>query len=148
MIEYELEQLKSDEGFRAKPYKDSLGFDTIGYGTKLPLSRYESELISSQEVSKEEAEFLLRHRLIQYVSELSQYKPIFHQLDTNRQGVLCNMVYQLGVPNLLKFKKMWSAIEQKNYIEASEQMQDSRWFRQTPNRAKRLIKRMRGGRYE
>lgn len=141
----EIEQLKIDEGFRTKPYKDSLGFLTIGYGTKLPLSKYESEHISNtEEISKEDAVFLLEHRLTQYVSKLKNLKPIIYKLDENRQGILYNMAYQLGVNGLLNFKRMWTAIESFDYKKAANEMKSSLWYKQTPKRAERLIKRMQG----
>ena len=53
------------------------------------------------------------------------------------------MVFQLGVGGVGKFKKMWEALRKKDYGEASFQMMDSRWAKQTPNRAESLSKVMR-----
>ena len=40
-----IEDIKQEEGFKGTVYKCTEGFDTIGYGTRLPLSKEESELI-------------------------------------------------------------------------------------------------------
>ncbi|MDQ7061574.1 MAG: hypothetical protein Q9M43_10770 [Sulfurimonas sp.] len=58
-----IESIKQNEGFRGEVYKDTLGFDTIGYGTKLPLSKEESEMIP-------------KSRLIQKVKELERREPL------------------------------------------------------------------------
>lgn len=141
----EIEQLKIDEGFRSRPYFCSEGHLTIGYGTRLPLTKYESEFVLNvRDISKEDADFLLKHRLTQHVSKLRNIKPIVYKLDENRQGVLYNMSYQLGVDGLLKFKKMWRAIEYFDFDTAAAEMKNSRWYKQTPSRAQRLIQRMQG----
>lgn len=126
-----IQKIKLSEGFVATTYKDHLGFDTIGFGTKLPLSQDEAELI-------------LKHRLNSKISSILQAKPIVLTLTQDRQEVIFEMVYQLGVRGCLNFKKMWAAIEAGDFMEAAHQMQDSRWYRQTPNRVERLMKDMRG----
>ena len=130
MLERVIESLKQEEGFRGMPYKDTLGILTIGYGTKLPLT-------------KEEAEMLLKHRLEEKILELSEKEPFFLDLPQKAQEVIANMVYQLGVGGVLKFKKMWAALKDKDYQKAADEMLDSKWAKQTPNRAKRLVEIMR-----
>jgi len=117
--------IKLDEGFVGTEYKDHLGFPTIGYGTKLPLT-------------EEEAELLLRHRLHKMVKELLRHKPFVEELPLDAKLIILNMAYQLGVPRLLGFRKMWSALESKDFEEAAKEMRDSLWNRQTPNRSNKL----------
>lgn len=123
-----IEDIKYEEGFRGYEYLDSVGKPTIGYGTLLPLSR-------------EEAELLLEYRLNRFISSV---KAVTFNLDIKDEAreILYHMAYQLGLPGLLKFKKMFAALKNKDYLEASRQMKDSLWYKQTPNRAKRLIGRM------
>jgi lysozyme len=52
------------------------------------------------------------------------------------------MSFQLGKPRLSKFKKMIAAVQNEDYPEMAEQMEDSRWYKQTTNRAQRLIDRV------
>ena len=125
-----IESLKQEEGFRGMPYEDTLGIPTIGYGTKLPLS-------------EEEAELLLKHRLDKKILELNEKEPFFLELPQKAQEVIANMAYQLGVGGVLKFKKMWMALKNGDYQKAADEMLDSKWAKQTPNRAKRLSKIMR-----
>ena len=120
-----IEEIKKDEGFRGMPYEDTLGIPTIGYGTKLPLE-------------VEEAEMLLKHRLNKKKNEIATKEPFFLKLPLQAQEVILNMSYQLGVNGVLKFKKMWAALKEGDYKKASDEMLDSKWAKQTPNRAKRL----------
>ena len=117
--------IKREEGFIGDVYTDTQGYPTIGYGTKLP-------------ISKEEGVLLLKHRLDKLQEEL--YKKLPWLVDTvdEAEDIVCNMAYNMGVPRLLKFKKMLAALKDKDYMKASEEMLDSRWNRQVPNRAKRL----------
>ena len=118
------------EGFVDHVYKDSRGLDTIGYGTLMPLS-------------KEECKLLLVHRLDKMKNNLADKKPEIQLLNKDKQDVLYEMAYQMGVSGVLKFKNMWKAIEDDDYEEAGTQMLDSRWAKQTPSRAQELAERMR-----
>ncbi len=120
-----IKNLKESEGFSGVVYQDHLGFDTIGYGTKLS-------------INEEEAELLLKHRLEKKIQALVYNKPFVERLSEDVQEALYEMAYQLGVAGLLKFKKMWLALEKDDYALASKEALDSRWAKQTPNRAKRI----------
>jgi lysozyme len=125
-------EIKKEEGFRGDPYYDHLGFQTIGYGTKLP-------------IDKEEAELLLKNRLHKMQKELnSRIKKTYGNLNLPDEAweILDHMAYQLGVSGVMNFKKMLSALAQGHYRKASEEMLDSRWASQTPQRAMRLSTRM------
>ena len=158
-----VENIKESEGFRPYPYKDSLGKDTVGYGTLLPLSVAEVEMVMRERfavslttindggiifqgmvfpLTKEEAEYILQFRLNQKISELVEKKPILFRFPQEKQEVLFEMGYQLGINGLLKFKMMWLALENFDYKVASEEMLDSKWKLQTPTRAEKLAKQM------
>ena len=57
-------------------------------------------------------------------------------IDEQAEEILIEMVFQLGKNGVSKFKNMWKALAEKNYVGASYEMLDSRWAKQTPNRAK------------
>ena len=56
--------------------------------------------------------------------------------------ILLNMSFNLGQTGLLKFKKMWAAIEVEDWATAAVEMEDSKWFKQVKSRAVRLVNRM------
>ncbi len=125
-----IEDIKHDEGFRGEVYKDSLGFDTVGYGTKMP-------------INKQEATLLLRHRLDILVHSLQKLKPVVKELPDDVQNVLYNMAYQMGVVGVSNFVKMWQALDAGDFKMAADEMMDSRWAIQTPIRANKLADIMR-----
>jgi lysozyme len=124
-----IENIKKNEGFVGTPYNDSLGIPTIGYGTKLPLS-------------KREASVILEMRLKDKIKEIEEKEPFVNKLPDTTQEVIAEMCYQIGVNGVLKFKKMWSALKNFDFVRASEEMIDSRWAKQTPKRALELSEKM------
>jgi GH24 family phage-related lysozyme (muramidase) len=55
------------------------------------------------------------------------------------------MLFNLGKPKFLTFKKFILAVKDKDWEEASLQMESSKWYKQVGNRAKRLVKEMEEG---
>jgi lysozyme len=127
-----IEDIKIEEGFRGDPYKDHLGYLTIGYGTKLPLT-------------KEEAELLLKHRLEKMQKELNRrIEEVYGKVSMPAKAweLLYHMAYQMGVSGVMNFKKMLGALVNRNYKLASQEALDSRWAMQTPERAMRIANEM------
>ena len=67
----------------------------------------------------------------------------FDDLPEEAQLVIANMCFNLGYPRLSKFKGMKAGVDARDWQRAADEMVDSRWHDQVPNRAKRLVKRMR-----
>ena len=129
-----LEQLQRHEGLRLKPYRDSVGKLTIGYGRNL----------ADRGISQEEAEFMLDNDIDLVVAELERM-PLFLSLDPVRQVVLANMAFNMGVPTLLEFRRMLGALARREWDRAADEMLDSRWARQVGRRAVELARLMRTG---
>jgi len=123
-----IERLKVNEGFRSSVYQCSLGFDTIGYGFA----------IKDLELTEKEAEHLLTNRVSQKHLHLLNNLDWYSDMPPEVQGVILEMVYQLGFSGFKKFKKAISNMKDKNWKEAATEMLDSRWAKQTPNRANQL----------
>jgi GH24 family phage-related lysozyme (muramidase) len=49
------------------------------------------------------------------------------------------MCYNLGIKGLLKFKKFLNAVDESDYETAAEELKQSKYYKQVPNRAKRNI---------
>lgn len=141
-----IEHIKHDEGFSATEYICPAGFPSIGYGTKLPLSGFERDMINYKgEVTEAQATKLLKYRLDKFTDQLGKAKPVFYTLPEGKKDVLMNMAYQMGVTGVSNFNNMWAAIEERNFCEAALHMLDSIWYReQTPKRAFRLAMKMKG----
>ena len=66
----------------------------------------------------------------------------FKSLPEEVRLIVANMMFNLGRPRFSKFKKCIQAIKDGDWLEAGNQMKDSRWYKQVTNRADRLISRM------
>jgi lysozyme len=131
------ERIKEHEGYRNTIYLDSLNKATIGYGH---LVTSEDPYKINQEYSKEElnAQFEADFQTAKAHTEKLINDNNVAELLFNAKCVLIEMVFQLGVGGVSKFKKMWSALQEQDYNKASIEMLDSRWAKQTPSRANSL----------
>ena len=57
--------------------------------------------------------------------------------------IIANMMFNMGLTRLSKFKGMKRGVDSCNWEEAADEMVDSRWYKQVTNRANRLVVRMR-----
>ena len=67
----------------------------------------------------------------------------FDDLPEEAQHIIANMMFNMGIPRLSKFKGMKRGVDNRDWDTAADEMVDSAWYRQVPNRAKRLVTRMR-----
>jgi len=123
-----IEQIKADEGLKLKPYFCTANKLTIGYGRN----------IEQNGISELEAELLLSNDVHRSNQTLMANFTWFSKLDNARKSVLINMLFNLGLPTFLQFKKMLAAIESKDFSEAANQMRNSKWAKQVGKRAERL----------
>ena len=129
------DQLTRHEGLRLKPYRCPAGKLTIGIGRNL----------DDCGISEHEAKVLLFNDIRQSEVEAREIIKNFENLSDVRQGVIVNMIFNMGAPTFRKFKNLIAAIETDNYKKAGKEMLDSRWARQVGNRAIELSKQMEGG---
>ena len=123
-----LEKIKHHEGFVDHVYKCTEGFDTIGYGFA----------IKDLEMPEHIAEELLILKLEKLQKNANSRFKWLEDMPQEVQEVVINMCYQLGVNGVSKFRKAISAMQEGDWEEAADEMLDSLWARQTPNRAKEL----------
>ena len=123
-----LESIKHHEGFVEHVYDDSLGIPTIGYGFAI------KDLVLEEDLCDE---ILLRKLHILGRSVMGKF-PFFDSLPSECKSVLMEMCYQLGVRGVSKFKKALKAMESGDWEKAADEMLDSKWAKQTPNRAKEM----------
>ena len=144
-LDMALDLVKEAEGFSATRYLCPAGKLTQGYGRNLeahPLTEEEeAELNVDGTVSKEVAAKWALKELRECEMKLSQ-NIIYSKLSPTRKAVLLDMCFNIGYTGLLKFKKMWFALGNKDYAEASRQMKDSAWYTQVGNRSKRNVEIM------
>lgn len=130
------ERIKSNEGFSSKPYKDQLGYLTIGYGH---LILPNENILLKKQIHKKELEEIFEKDFKKALSNFNNtFKPF--TLNEKESELLIEMIFQLGIKGCLKFKNLIKNIKKGNKHLVCFDMMDSLWYKQTPNRVKALIK--------
>jgi len=139
-LERLLESVKKHEGYRNKVYLDTLGKRTVGVGHLCVEDFWEDD--------KEYEESFLMEILQKDLQEaIRGAKELMDEhgcadIDERAEEIIIEMVFQLGRTGVKKFRNMWKALAEQNYIGASFEMLDSKWAKQTPNRAKDMADQM------
>ena len=85
-----IKRIKEFEGFSAKPYRDSGGVLTIGYGTTKDADKYTN-------ISKAQADLLLRRDLVAFEDRLNNYIAARgYELTQNQFDALLSFIYNVG----------------------------------------------------
>jgi len=153
-----LDKLIEHEGMVLTVYQDTLGIDTIGIGRNLKdrgISKEEldyldipsMEVVYEHGISEADARYLALNDIAIVENELCRVHSCVEDLDGVRQLILMDMAFNMGVPRLCKFKKMWNAIHEQSWEAASREMLDSRWARQVGRRATILSNAMKTGEF-
>ena len=119
-----IERVAVNEGFRSKVYKCTAGVDTFGHGLTW--------------ITEEESLEILANRISQLHLKLLDKLDWYKDMPPEIQGVIIEMCFQIGFSGVMKFRKMIANMQDKNWKEASKEMLDSLWAKQTPSRANRL----------
>ena len=127
-------QLERHEGLRLKPYQDTVGKLTLGYGRNL----------EGVGISRDEADFMLDNDIDRVERELETVDE-YRALCPIRQTVIANMAFNLGFAGVMGFKRMWAAIGRCDWASAAREMLNSKWARQVGARAVELSEIMRTG---
>lgn len=136
-------EVEADEGCKYETYHCSEGHLTGGIGhliTEWDEDIYAGPIGTS--ISEEQVQEWFEKDVNTAIGDCQDIFDNFDELDDEIQHVLINMSFQLGKPRLSKFKRMIAAVHDEDYREMALQMEDSRWFKQTQNRAQRLIDRV------
>ena len=153
-----INKLRLHEGLELYVYQDTLGIDTIGIGRNLQdrgISKEELdymdipniEAVYEHGITERDAFYLASNDIAIVEDELARAHPCVYELDAVRQLIVMDMAFNMGVPRLCKFKKMWAAIEAGDFHTASVEMLDSRWAKQVKSRAVKLSDAMKNGEF-
>lgn len=141
----DIEHLKKDimfeEGVKYEVYNDHLGYKTFGVGHLVRATDPENEMEVGSPVSKERVDECFEVDLYVAINDAEKFCEGM-QVDDNIKECVTHMVFQLGLPRLNKFKNFKQALVDGDIAKAQIEMKDSLWYRQTTNRAERLIEKM------
>ncbi|HAW75066.1 MAG TPA: hypothetical protein DCW74_04930 [Alteromonas australica] len=135
--------LELDEGIKHEVYLDHLNLKTVGIGHLCREDEPEFEMEVGTPVSDERVQVLFERDLDAVRMDCIKLYPDFDNLPEDAKLIIANMMFNLGYPRLSGFKMMKAAVDAGDWEEAAAQMEDSKWYRQVPNRAQRLCNRMR-----
>lgn len=145
-----LQRLMLNEGMRNKAYYDTKGKLTIGIGRNLddnPLTQEEICYIGhnarGKAITNEQACYLCRNNIALVKADLDKYLPWWRDLNIDRQFVMIDLCFNLGLGDekkktgLLGFQKTLNSIAQGYYITAGDQLMQSKYAKQVGIRARR-----------
>ena len=136
-------ELAEDEGCKYSIYLDSHGLETCGIGHLITVDDPEFGKPVGTAVSEERVDTLFRRDVAVTLEDCKRLYENFDELPEEVQLIVANMMFNMGLPRLSKFKGMKAGVDSKDWNKAADEMVDSNWFDQVPNRAKRLVARMR-----
>lgn len=128
-----------DEGMVNHNYQDSLGNWTYGVGHKGRL-RPDNAILTEQEMIA-----ILQKDIREKWEELMHVIPWIVNLNYERQRVLLNIAFNVGVDGLVRFKKTLSYAHAGEFKAASKEILNSKAARQLPLRYARLGAQMSSG---
>ena len=135
--------LEFDEGVKHEIYLDHLGLPTFGIGHLVREEDPEFGRPVGTAVTDDRVAAAFEQDIQITVDDCKKLYDDFDNLPEEVQLIIANMCFNLGYPRLSKFKGMKAGIDARDWDRAADEMVDSRWYRQVPNRAERLVQRMR-----
>lgn len=149
-----IQRLMVNEGCKLKSYRDTVGKLTIGIGRNLddnPLTIEEQCYVGHNcrtlFISNDQAAYLCRNDLKKVRADLDRELPWWRDLNPDRQYVMIDLCFNMGLKTLLTFKRTLDSIAQGYYVRAAEQLLQSKYAKQVGIRAERNAYALRTGEY-
>ena len=135
-----LESVKKHEGYKNTVYLDTRNKRTVGVGHLCVEDFWEDD-------KEYEESFLMDILQKDLQGSIDGAEDLCKGLKISDDAkiLIIEMIFQLGKKGVSKFRNMWKALQQDppQYDVAATEMLDSRWAKQTPNRAKEMSDHMR-----
>ena len=137
------EQLEIDEGVKYEVYKDHLGYATFGIGHLITVHDPENGWSVGTDVDEYRVKEAFEDDVQDVISDCEKLYVQWEHLPEEAQQVIANMMFNMGLTRLTKFRGMKRGVDARDWNAAADEMVDSNWYRQVTNRADRLVMRMR-----
>lgn len=142
--------IKSHEGCIPKVYRDTNNIPTIGIGFNLtrPNSRSLIEYVGANfydilsgktDLTNEQIDSLFTLDVQNAIIDAKKFTKSFDNHPNLIKLVLVDMVFNLGLARLNKFKKFKAALEEFNYLNVADEMMNSKWYKQVKSRSAELV---------
>ena len=136
-------ELETDEGCKHETYLCSQNVVTGGIGHMITEWDDEKYTEVGVEISEEQVKAWFNKDIESVLNDCELLYDDFDHLPEEAQLIIANMMFNMGYTRLSKFRAMKSGVDARDWNKAADEMVDSRWYEQVPNRAKRLVVRMR-----
>jgi lysozyme len=137
VIENLHEQLIRDEGMVLHPYRDHLGFLTIGIGHNL----------DAKDITKRAALTILDDDIADAKQGLMGRWPWMRELSPARLAAFINLAFNLGIGGLSGFKQTLKAAEEGRWNDVATGVMQSKYATQVGARAVRIATQLREDRW-
>lgn len=135
------------EGRRDKTYLDSKGHPTIGIGFNLDAAgaqaaiealglNYNQVRAGTQLLTDTQIDTLFQQSVNTAIHGASQVIQNFNAVPGEKQIVIVDMIFNLGLAGFSRFHLTIQAINDEDWTTAAQQMQQSLWYNQVGPRAK------------
>ena len=141
-IEQLKETLKVDEGVVYEIYNDHLGYATFGIGHLVLETDPEHGQAVGTPVSEERVDECFEKDVQTVIEDCKKLHNGWDGYPQEVKQVIANMMFNMGLTRLSKFKNHNAALQSGDWKEAAKEGRDSRWYKQVTNRAERLMKRL------
>ena len=141
-IEQLRKELEVDEGVKYEIYNDHLGYPTFGIGHLVRDTDPEAGAALGTPVTEDRVIEAFNEDVDTVLDDCYILYDDFDKLPEEAQLIIANMMFNLGRPRHSKFKGMKAGVDARDWKKAADEMIDSAWYRQVPNRAGRLVTRM------
>ena len=142
-IEQLRKELELDEGCKHETYLCSQNVVTGGIGHMITEWDDKKYAEVGVEISDEQVKAWFNKDIETVLSDCELLYDDFDHLPDEAQLIIANMMFNLGYPRLKKFVGMKAGVDARDWNKAADEMIDSNYYKQLPNRAGRLVKRMR-----
>ena len=136
-------ELVLDEGVRHQVYLDHLGYPTFGIGHLIKKDDPEYGSPVGTDVSEERVDECFKEDIKVTLADCLTLYDDFYELPEEAQLIIANMMFNMGLPRMKKFRGMKRGVDARDWNKAADEMVDSAWYSQVGKRSERLVNRMR-----
>ena len=136
------EEIAADEGRRNAVYLCTEQKRTVGIGHLITADDPEWPMEVGDTISDERINEMFETDIAVTIDDCRIIFRDFDGFPEEAQLCLANMCFQLGRPTFSKFKKSIGYANEHMWGQLAEEILDSRWAKQTPNRAQRISDRL------
>ena len=137
------EEMEKDEGVKYEVYLDHLGYPTFGIGHLITDDDPECGAPVGTKVDTDRVKEAFETDVEGVLSDCERLYVQFEHLPEEVQLIVANMMFNMGLTRLSKFKGMKRCVDARDWEWAADEMVDSKWYKQVTRRADRLVVRMR-----